>query len=70
MFASLYGLVNANRLRVTRLTVNLPNLPANRTGIRVLNNEKVDVRGLQIVGVHDGETRDPAQFRAPFHCHR
>jgi len=24
-----------------------------RTGIRVLNNEKVDVQGLQIVGVHD-----------------
>jgi predicted MPP superfamily phosphohydrolase len=35
-----------------------------RTGIRVLNNEKVDVHGLQIVGVHDGETGDPQQFRA------
>jgi predicted MPP superfamily phosphohydrolase len=35
-----------------------------RAGIRVLNNEKVDVDGLQIVGVHDGETSDPQQFRA------
>ena len=35
-----------------------------RTGIRVLNNEKVDVDGLQIVGVHDGEAGDPRQFRA------
>jgi len=33
-------------------------------GIRVLNNEKVDVRGLQIVGVHDGETHNPQLFRA------
>jgi predicted MPP superfamily phosphohydrolase len=153
MLASIYGLVNANRLRVTRITVNLPNLPAawqgrhvalvtdlhlgnvrgarfasrvvaklnglqadavfisgdlfdgteanpdalvkpwkklsapagiyyvtgnheeftdrakliravQRTGIRVLNNEKVDVHGLQIVGVHDRETSDPRQFRA------
>ena len=153
MFISIYGLVNANRLRVTQITVNLPNLPAawqgrtvalvtdlhlgsvrgarfagrvvaqlqrlqpdavfisgdlfdgpeanpdtliepwrklsaqagvfyvtgnheefadraeligavQRTGIRVLNNEKVDVHGLQIVGVHDGETGDPRKFRA------
>jgi predicted MPP superfamily phosphohydrolase len=153
LFASIYGLVNANRLRVTRATVNLPNLPAawqsrtvalvtdlhlgnvrgarfarrvvaqleslhpdavfisgdlfdgteanpdalvapwkhlsapagvyyvtgnheeftdrakfigavQRTGVRVLHNEKVDVDGLQIVGVHDGETADPRQFRA------
>jgi len=153
LVASLYGVVNANRLRVTRVTVDLPNLPAawegrqvalvtdlhlgnirgagfarrvvaklqalqpdavfisgdlfdgteanhdalvepwrhlstpagiyyvtgnheeftdrakllaavQRTGIRVLHNEKVDVDGLQIVGVHDGETRDPRQFRA------
>jgi hypothetical protein len=153
ILASIYGLVNANRLRVTRATVNLPDLPATwrgrtvalvtdlhlgnvrgagfarrvvaklkslqpdavfisgdlfdgteanpdalvapwrnlsapagiyyvtgnheeftdrakligavqRTGIRVLNNEKVDVQGLQIVGVHDRETADPRQFRA------
>jgi predicted MPP superfamily phosphohydrolase len=153
MLASIYGLANANRLRVTRITVNLSNLPAawqgrqvalvtdlhlgsvrgarfagrvvaqlqslqpdavfisgdlfdgpeinpdaliepwkklsapagvyyvtgnheeftdpaklisavQRTGIRVLNNEKVDLDGLQIVGVHDGETSDPRQFRA------
>jgi len=153
LLVSIYGLMNANRLRVTRITVNLTNLPAawqgrqvalvtdmhlgnvrgarftnrvvarlrhlqpdavflsgdlfdgtktdpdalvapwkklsvpagiyfvtgnheeftdrtkftgavQRAGIRVLNNEKVDVHGLQIVGVHDGETGDPQQFRA------
>jgi predicted MPP superfamily phosphohydrolase len=153
LLISIYGLINANRLRVTRVTVNLSNLPAawrgrtvalvsdlhlgnvrgarfadrvvaklrnlqpdavfisgdlfdgteadadalvepwrklsapagiyyvagnheeftdrakfigavQRTGIRVLNNEKVDVQGLQIVGVHDGETDDPQQFHA------
>jgi len=35
-----------------------------RTGIRILNNEKVDIHGLQIVGVHDREAGDPRQFRA------
>jgi predicted MPP superfamily phosphohydrolase len=35
-----------------------------RTGIRVLNNEKVGVDGLQIVGVHDGEAGDPQVLRA------
>jgi len=153
MLASVYGLLNANRLRVTRISVNLPNLPdawqgrtlalvtdlhlgsvrgagftsrvvaklqglkpdavfisgdlfdgpeknpdrlveplrklsvpdgvfyvtgnheefgdraelieaVQRTGIRVLNNEKVDLHGLQIVGVHDDEAGDPRQFRA------
>ncbi len=153
VLASIYGLVNANRLKVTQITVNLPNLPAawegrklalvtdlhlgsvrrarftrrivaklqslqpaavfisgdmfdgpeanpdalveswtklsvpagayyvtgnheeftartnlldavQRTGIRVLNNEKVDVQGLQIVGVHDREAGDPRQLRA------
>jgi predicted MPP superfamily phosphohydrolase len=152
LLLSLYGLLNANRLRVTRISVNLPNLPAawqgrtvalvtdlhlgsvrgarfasrvvamlqglkpdavfisgdlfdgpeahpdrlieplsklstpagifyvtgnheefgdraqligavQRTGIRVLNNEKVDLHGLQIVGMHDREARDPQQFR-------
>jgi predicted MPP superfamily phosphohydrolase len=33
-----------------------------RVGIRVLNNEKVDLRGLQIVGVLDGEAGDPRLF--------
>jgi predicted MPP superfamily phosphohydrolase len=153
MLISIYGLVNANRLGVTRISVNLPNLPAawqgrtvalvtdlhlgsvrgarfasrvvarlqslqpvavfisgdlfdgpeanpdtlvepwrklsvpagifyvtgnheefgNRAelidavqhvGIRVLNNEKVDVQGLQIVGVHDREAGDPRRFCA------
>jgi len=35
-----------------------------RTGIRVLNNEKVDIDGLQIVGVHDGEAGEPQILRA------
>ncbi len=153
LLASIYGLLNANRLRVTHLSVNLPNLPAawqgrtvalvtdlhlgsvrgarfarrvvarlqrlqpeailisgdlfdgpeanperlvepwrkssapagiyyvtgnheefgdrteligavQGTGIRVLNNEKVDVQGLQIVGVHDREAGDPQRLRA------
>jgi len=152
-FASIYGLVNAAWIRVTRITVNLPNLPEawrgrraalvtdlhlgnvhgrpftrrvvnrlqrlqpdavfisgdmfdgttadldwlvapwsklsvprgtyfvtgnheeftsrnkfvdaiGKTGIRVLNNEKVDVDGLQIVGVHDGEAGEPRTLRA------
>jgi len=32
-------------------------------GVRVLDNEKVTVRGLQIVGVHDGVARDDRAFR-------
>jgi hypothetical protein len=35
-----------------------------RTGIRVLNNEKVETNGLQIIGVHDAELHDPPLFRA------
>jgi predicted MPP superfamily phosphohydrolase len=35
-----------------------------RAGIRVLNNEKVEINGLQIIGVHDAELRDPPLFRA------
>ncbi|SPE44746.1 Metallophosphoesterase [Candidatus Sulfotelmatobacter sp. SbA7] len=35
-----------------------------KTGIRVLNNEKVEVDGLQIVGVHDGEAGEPQTLRA------
>lgn len=34
-----------------------------RTGVRVLNNEKLSVGGLQIVGVHDSEAEDPRQLR-------
>ena len=34
-----------------------------RVGIRVLDNERVTVRGLQIVGVHDGVARDEREFR-------
>jgi hypothetical protein len=35
-----------------------------RAGIRVLNNEKVEINGLQLVGVHDAELHAPALFRA------
>jgi len=35
-----------------------------RAGIRVLDNQKMEIDGLQIVGIHDGETHDPAVFRA------
>src|SRR2546427_8834874 len=35
-----------------------------KAGIRVLNNEKVELDGLQIVGVHYRETVDPGPFRA------
>jgi predicted MPP superfamily phosphohydrolase len=35
-----------------------------RTGIRVLDNEKISIDGLQIVGVHDSEAHDPAVLRA------
>lgn len=34
-----------------------------RVGMRVLNNEKVDVAGLQIVGVHDGELHNRELYR-------
>lgn len=37
---------------------------AKRTGIRVLNNEKVLVDGLQIVGVHDSEAENPTELRS------
>jgi uncharacterized protein len=33
------------------------------TGVRVLNNEKISVDGLQIVGVHDSEAEDPRELR-------
>lgn len=33
-------------------------------GVRVLQNEKVDLEGLQIVGVHYRDTVDPRRFRA------
>ncbi len=33
-----------------------------RAGMRVLDNEKVEIHGLQLVGVHDRETHDPGVF--------
>jgi hypothetical protein len=35
-----------------------------RAGMRVLGNEKMDLHGLQLVGVHDRETLEPALFRS------
>ena len=35
-----------------------------RTGIRVLNNEKVEVDGLQIAGVHYRDAANPERYRA------
>lgn len=35
-----------------------------RIGIRILNNEKVESDGLQIVGIHDREAQDPQIFRS------
>jgi predicted MPP superfamily phosphohydrolase len=35
-----------------------------RAGVRVLNNEKVVLDGLQLVGVHDGDSKHPERFRA------
>ena len=32
-------------------------------GIRVLNNEKVEVDGLQVAGIHDAELHEPAAYR-------
>jgi predicted MPP superfamily phosphohydrolase len=40
---------------------------AKRVGIRVLNNEKVSLDGLQIVGVHDSEAGDPTELRNILH---
>jgi uncharacterized protein len=34
-----------------------------KAGVRVLNNEKIELDGLQIVGVHYRETTDPGHFR-------
>jgi len=36
----------------------------NRAGIRVLNNEKIESHGLQIVGIHDGETHEPELYKS------
>jgi predicted MPP superfamily phosphohydrolase len=35
-----------------------------RVGVRVLDNEKIDVDGLQIAGVHDTEAGNPTELRA------
>jgi predicted MPP superfamily phosphohydrolase len=38
--------------------------PVRRVGIHVLNNEKVSLDDLQVIGIHDSEAGDPAQLRA------
>ena len=35
-----------------------------RAGIRILNNEKVEIDGLQLVGIHDREAHAPKAYRA------
>jgi predicted MPP superfamily phosphohydrolase len=35
-----------------------------KTGVRVLNNEKIELEGLQIIGVHYREFVEPESFRA------
>ena len=39
-------------------------------GIRVLNNEKIEIEGLQIVGAHYRETAEPRRFHALLHTTR
>ena len=38
--------------------------PVRRVGIRVLNNEKISLEGLQIIGVHDSEAGNPTELRS------
>jgi predicted MPP superfamily phosphohydrolase len=38
--------------------------PLLRTGIRVLNNEKVEIDGLQLIGVHYRDAVHPEQYRS------
>lgn len=38
--------------------------PVRRVGIRVLNNEKTLVDGLQVIGVHDSEAGNPLELRS------
>ena len=38
--------------------------PLLRSGVRVLNNEKVEVDGLQVIGVHYRDATNPDQYRA------
>lgn len=35
-----------------------------KAGVRVLNDEKIELDGLQIIGIHYGETVDPDVYRA------
>lgn len=39
----------------------------NRVGIQILNNEKISLDGLQIVGVHDSEAGNPTELRSILH---
>jgi len=38
--------------------------PVERAGIRALNNEKVEVDGMQIIGLHDAEATNPTVCRS------
>jgi uncharacterized protein len=37
--------------------------PAKRVGLQVLNNEKVTLDGLQLIGLHDSEAGNPTELR-------
>jgi predicted MPP superfamily phosphohydrolase len=37
--------------------------PAKRVGLQVLNNEKVNLDGLQLIGLHDAEAGNPKELR-------
>jgi len=37
--------------------------PAKRVGLQVLNNEKVNLNGLQLIGLHDSEAGNPRELR-------
>jgi len=37
--------------------------PARRVGLQVLNNEKVTIDGLQLIGLHDSEAGNPTELR-------
>ncbi len=51
---------NHDELAERRLYVD----PVKRAGIHVLENGKVSIAGLQLIGVHDSEAEDPVQLRS------
>ena len=60
--------VTGNHEEFTNRAVYLEAL--SKAGIRVLKNEKIEIEGLQIIGVHYREMADPHGFRAILHSAR